>query len=83
MRKAFRIAAGIFYSLCPLLLALIIGLLVYNELPNFWGISVFIVLVALAIGSGIAIFKKVKSKGFINYSTVVHASPDLDDLKPL
>lgn len=80
MRKAFRIAAGLFYSLCPLALAVIFGLLLYNELSNFWGTFVFVLLVVMAVSIGIAIFKKVQAKGFINYSAVAHASPDLDNI---
>ena len=83
MKKALRIAVGIFYSLCPLVLAVIFGVLIYDELPNFWGISVFVLLFAMAIIIGITIFKKVMEKGFVDYSAVAHASPDLDNLKPL
>ncbi len=83
MKKAFRIAASIFHSLCPIVLAVIFGFLIYNELPNFWGITIFGLLFAIAAAIGITIFKKIMEKGFVDYSAVAHASPDLDNLKSL
>ena len=82
MKKLVNFIIGILAGLSPLIIAGIFGVLIYNELQNIVGIIICVILGLLAIWAGIQIFKKVQQKGFVDFMTVVVATPDLDNLEP-
>lgn len=82
MKKVVNLITGIIAGLSPLIIAGIFGVLIYNELQNFAGIIICLVLGLLAIWAGILIFKKIQRNGFVDFISVVVATPDLDNLAP-
>lgn len=82
MRKLINLISGIIVGIAPLLIAGILGVFIYNELQNFIGILICVILGVGAIWIGIRIFKKVQSNGVVDFLAVVNASPDLDNLEP-
>jgi len=82
MRKLINLIAGIIAGIFPLLIAGILGVLIYNELQNLIGIIICVILGLLAIWVGIQIFKKIQRNGIFDFMSVVVASPDLDNLEP-
>lgn len=82
MRKLINLVTGSIVALAPILIAGILGIFIYNELPNIVGILICIVLGVSAGWLGIIIFKKVQKMGIIDFVTVVNASPELDNLEP-
>ena len=82
MRKLINFITGIIAGIFPLIIAGILGVLIYNELQNLIGIIICVILGLLAIWGGILIFKKIQRKGIIDFMSVVVASPDLDNLEP-
>ena len=81
MKKLIKVITGLIAGLCPLPLAIIIGVFSYNELHNFIGISIAILLLGAAIWVGIEIFKTIQRQGVLRFLTHVNASSDLDNLK--
>ena len=82
MRKFINIVSGFIMGIFPLVLVVIFGVLIYNELPNILGIIICVVLAIAAIWAGIKIFETIQRKGIIDFITVVKASPDFDNLNP-
>lgn len=82
MRKAINILIGFIIGLAPLALATIIGLVTYASIPNTMGILILGFLIVLSLWLGISIFKKIQIVGPIEFMSAVHATPDLDNLKP-
>lgn len=82
MKKFINVVSGLILGLAPLAIAIFIGALVYNEIPNFIGISIGGILVGIAIWLSVLIYKSIQRQGFIDFITVVNASPDLDNLEP-
>ncbi|WP_291859641.1 hypothetical protein [Marinilabilia sp.] len=82
MIKLINFIAGILAGVAPFVLASIFGILIFNELPNFIGIILCIILGLLAIRIGILIFKRIQRNGIFDFMSVVVASPDLDNLEP-
>lgn len=82
MRKLINFITGIIAGIFPLIIAGILGVLIYNELQNLIGIIICVILGLLAIWGGIQIFKNIQRKGIVDFMSVVIASPDLDNLEP-
>ncbi|MGQ7870151.1 hypothetical protein [Sunxiuqinia sp. sy24] len=82
MRKLINFIAGILAGIAPLIIAGILGVLIYNELQSLTGIIICIIMGLLAVWSAILIFKKIQRNGIFDFMTVIVASPDLDNLKP-
>lgn len=82
MRKIINIVTGCIFGLAPLAVVVIFGVLIYNSNPNIIGIAIIGVLVILAIWLGTNIFKRVQAVGPIEFMSIIHASPDLDNLEP-
>lgn len=82
MNKPINFLTGILAGLAPLVIAGILSVLIYNELPNAAGILIGILLLLLAIWLGVQIFQKVQRVGIFDFMSVVVASPDLDNLEP-
>ncbi|WP_159517787.1 hypothetical protein [Sunxiuqinia indica] len=82
MRKLINFITGIITGIFPLIIAGILGVLIYNELQNLIGIFICVILGLLAIWGGIQIFKIIQRKGIVDFMSVVIASPDLDNLEP-
>lgn len=83
MKNPINFISGIIAGIFPLVIAGILGVLIYNELQNLIGIIVGVILGLLAIWIGIQIFKKIQRNGIIDFASVVVASPDLDNLEPI
>jgi hypothetical protein len=81
MKKAFRIFSGILLGLCPSVVALIFGILIFNAARNPLGIAICFLLISAAVWLGMLIFKKIQAIGPIDFIAAVGASPDLDNLK--
>ena len=82
MKKLINVISGLIAGLAPLVFAVIFGILIYNEIQNFIGISIGLILAVAAIWVGIKIYKSIQRKGIFDFLTVVNASPDLDNLEP-
>jgi len=82
MKKLINIIAGLIAGVAPFVIAVIIGVLIYNELQNLAGIIICVILGLLAVWIGIRIFQKVQRNGFFDSMTVVYTSPDLDNIEP-
>lgn len=82
MKKLINVISGLIVGLAPSVIPIIIGILFYNEIQNFIGISIGLILAVAAIWVGIKIYKSIQRKGIIDFLTVVNASPDLDNLEP-
>lgn len=82
MKKLINFITGTIAGVAPLIIAGILGVFIYNELRNFLGILVCIILGLFAIWIGIQVFKGIQKNGIIDFMSVVIASPDLDNLEP-
>ncbi len=82
MNKPINFLTGILAGLTPLVIAGILSVLIYNELPNAAGIFIAVLLGLLAMWLGMQIFQKVQRVGIFDFMSVVVASPDLDNLEP-
>ena len=82
MKKLLTIISGIIVGLFPVIIAGILSLFIYLGFPGIVGVVVSALLVLASGVAGIAIFKKIQLVGLIDFFTIVHASPDLDELDP-
>lgn len=83
MRTFINIIIALFYSLAPFIIAFILGITFYAAFPNWMGLTVFILLLLLALPLGVKIFKKVNTVGFIEFINYKNRSADLDLLIPV
>ena len=81
MKKLINLITGIIAGILPLLAAGILGIFIYNELQNVFGIIICVVLALSAIWIGIQIFKKIQQTGIVDFMSVLIASPDLDNVE--
>jgi len=82
MRQIINIITGFIFGLAPLAGAAIVGITIYVPLPNVTGLIICGLLGVLSLWLGLKIFKKIQIVGPIEFMTAIHASPDLDNLKP-
>lgn len=68
-------------SLTQLLIFVIFGTLIYNELPNLLGIVICILLLLTSIWLAIILFKTIKNRGLLELITILTATPDMDNLE--
>lgn len=82
MKSFFNTISASIMSLGPLVGATIIGIAIYEALPNTLGIGILILLGIAALYTGLQIFKRVQIVGPIEFLAKSHGSPDLDHLEP-
>lgn len=82
MKKIFNEIIALIPAVTPVATAGIFSVLIYNEFQNFWGLIICLSLLITATWIGIIIFKTVQRTGFIDFITLVSATPDLDNLEP-
>ncbi|MGL2962708.1 hypothetical protein ACSVH2_02675 [Flavobacterium sp. RSB2_4_14] len=68
----------------PSLIGLVIGFLVYYNIPNTIGFIICCSIALLGIFIGVKLAtKKFKTSGTVDFVSRVHASPELDDISDI
>lgn len=81
MRQVFRVIFGFLCALTPLFGVAGMAPLLYAALPNYYGIGLAVLLLALGLLFSIYIFKMVLRVGAVDFVSARFATPGLDKLQ--
>ena len=79
----FNFLCAVVIGLCPIVLVLTFGYLVFTDLASSNDTLIFI-FGGLALGAfwlGLLLFKSVRNQGFLKFITSLYATPELDRKK--
>ncbi len=74
--------AALFFGLIAFIGLVVIGYFFYDTFSGFWGVLASLIIILLGLYVGYDVFITVKRRGVAEFSSRIHASPELNNLDP-